>query len=47
LNRAGASVDEIAAVVWRSPYFISRYGQTREKLDAVLRVRFRAIERAS
>jgi len=46
LNRAGASVDEIAAVVWRSPYFISRYGQTREKLTAVLRVRLRSIARA-
>jgi hypothetical protein len=47
LNKAGASLDEIAAVVWRSPYFINRYGQTREKLDAVLRVRLRAMERAA
>ena len=46
LNKAGASGDEIAAVVWRSPYFISRYGQTREKLTAVLRVRLRSIARA-
>src|SRR5215207_53570 len=47
LNKAGASVDEIASVVWRIPYVISRYGQTRDKLDAVLRVRLRAIARAS
>src|SRR5215203_1556613 len=46
LKKAGASTDEIAGVVWRSPYFISRYGQTREKLAAVLRVRLRSIARA-
>ena len=46
LKKAGASTDEIAGVVWRSPYFISRYGQTREKLADVLRVRLRSIARA-
>src|SRR5215211_2487286 len=46
LKKAGARTDEIAGVVWRSPYFIGRYGQTREKLAAVLRVRLRSIARA-
>lgn len=33
LHAAGAEPDEIAAVVWRSPYFISKYGANRETLN--------------
>lgn len=33
LHEAGATKDEIAAVVWRSPYFISKYGQSLRSLN--------------
>ena len=36
LKHAGASMDEIAAVVWRSPYFISKHGQKLDRLKTVL-----------
>lgn len=36
LHEAGALPNEIAAVVWRSPYFISKYGQRRDRLNAEL-----------
>jgi hypothetical protein len=32
LHDAGATPDEIAAVVWRSPYFISKFGRHRGRL---------------
>jgi hypothetical protein len=37
LDDAGASVNEIAAVVWRSPYFLSKYGARLDRLKAVLK----------
>jgi hypothetical protein len=36
LHRVGASPDEIASVVWRSPYFISKHGQSRQRLNEEL-----------
>ena len=33
---AGASADEIASVIWHSPYFVSKYGQSRTKLNEEL-----------
>lgn len=33
LHEAGATKDEIAAVVWRSPYFVSKYGQSLRSLN--------------
>ena len=36
LYDAGAQWDEIAAVVWRSPYFIDKHGKSIDRLDAEL-----------
>lgn len=36
LHDAGATPDEIAAVVWRSPYFLSKYGARPEALAVEL-----------
>jgi hypothetical protein len=36
LHRAGASVPEIAAVLWCNPYFISKYGKRLDKLHREL-----------
>ena len=33
LNEAGASPEEIGAVLWRSPYFISKYEHVRDRHD--------------
>lgn len=33
LHKAGATKNEIAAVVWRSPYFISKHGQSLRSLN--------------
>ncbi len=33
LHEVGATPDEIGAVVWRSPYFISKHGTDRTKLS--------------
>ena len=33
LHQAGATPDEIAAVLWRTAYFISKHGQRRDHLD--------------
>jgi hypothetical protein len=32
LHRSGASVEEIEAIVWVNPYFISKYGKRLDKL---------------
>jgi hypothetical protein len=34
LHGAGAAADEIAAVLWRSPYFISKHGESLRALSA-------------
>jgi hypothetical protein len=34
LHDAGASPNEIAAVVWHNPYFISKHGQRLDRLNA-------------
>jgi len=34
LHDAGASPDQIASVVWRSPYFIDKHGHRIERLEA-------------
>jgi hypothetical protein len=36
LDHAGASPDEIASVVWRSPYFVDKHGQSRRRLNEEL-----------
>jgi hypothetical protein len=36
LYDAGADWDEIAAVLWRSPYFISKQTQSIDRLEAEL-----------
>ena len=36
LYDAGATRDEIAAVVWRSPYFVSKHDQSIDRLDSEL-----------
>lgn len=36
LVRVGAQPNEIAAVLWRNPYFISKHGQSIEKLNGEL-----------
>lgn len=33
LHQAGASPDEIGAVLWRSPYFVSKYEHVRDRHD--------------
>lgn len=33
LSEAGATLDEIASVVWDSPYFLDKYGQNRNALE--------------
>jgi len=33
LHEAGATVDEIASVVWTSPYFRDKYGEDEEALE--------------
>lgn len=33
LNDAGASPEEIGAVLWRSPYFVSKYADVRDRHD--------------
>jgi hypothetical protein len=32
LHHAGATPDEVAAVVWRSPYFIEKYAHLEDRL---------------
>jgi hypothetical protein len=34
LHEAGASHDEIASVVWHSPYFVGKHGHSIERLEA-------------
>jgi hypothetical protein len=34
LHAAGASPDEIASVVWHSPYFVAKHGHSIERLEA-------------
>jgi len=33
LFEAGATLDEIASVIWDSPYFLDKYGQNRKALE--------------
>lgn len=33
LHEAGATLDEIASVVWGSPYFRDKYGEDRNALE--------------
>lgn len=33
LFEAGATLDEIASVIWDSPYFLDKYGQNRKELE--------------
>jgi hypothetical protein len=34
LHEAGADADEIASVIWRSPYFVEKHGRNTTKLNA-------------
>ena len=36
LYEAGATRDEVAAVVWRSPYFVSKHGHNVDRLESEL-----------
>jgi hypothetical protein len=36
LYEAGATRDQVAAVVWRSPYFLSKHGANSDRLDSEL-----------
>ena len=37
LRDAGADWDEIASVIWRSPYFIDKHGESIDRLESELR----------
>lgn len=45
LFQAGASDDEVAAVVWRSPYFLAKWGKDYQKLNEELTRIKQAVER--
>ncbi len=34
LHRAGATMDEIASVIWASPYFRDKYGEDPNALES-------------
>jgi len=45
LFRAGERRHEIAAAVWRSPYFVAKHGQSLEALDRVVERRLNRLKR--